>query len=267
MSRPSIQDALDEAVRSVARLPDRKPAATPLAPAWLLVSALAIAVAALAFAALAAAATVLVLYAHLGHDGLSDFMTQARFDPPLEARLAAFAVSAIYVGVALATLAAARLRGSRRAWLPLLTAGQGRWRVRAAPTVALATVGYAVVFTLVQVAGVDHHLLTLGPTDFVLLGTLVANLVVLAPLAEELFFRGWVYTALRARWSFWPSFLVTAAAFAAIHWNADHRHMLRVLPLALGVGLLRELTGGIRPTIALHAAYNGAIVTITLAAA
>ena len=106
----------------------------------------------------------------------------------------------------------------------------------------------------------------LGPTDFLLLGTLTTNLVILAPLAEELVFRGWLYTALRARWRFLPSFLLTAAAFTAIHYD-NHRHVLRVLPLALAVGLLRELTGSIRPTIALHAAYNFLIVAITLAAA
>ncbi len=266
MTRPTVQDALDRAVRSVARFPDRRPAAMPLKPVSLAFSLVAVALAALAFAVLTALTALLVLYVGLGRDGFTDFMTDLRFDPRLQARIGAWQISAAYVGVALTTMAAARLRGGRGAWPALLAAGPGRWRVRDAVPIALLTLGYAAAFTLVQVAGRERHLLTLGPTDLLLLGTLAANLVILAPLAEELVFRGWLYTALRARWRFLPSFLLTTAAFAAIHWDRDHRHMLRVLPLALAVGLLRELTGSIRPTIALHAAYNLVIVVITLAA-
>ncbi len=266
MTRRTIQDALDTAVRSVALLPDRR-APAPLAPVPLAFSLAGIALAALAFASLVAVTAVLVLYAKLGRDGFSEFMMDLRFDPVLQARVDAARIGAAYAGVVLAAVAAARLRGGSGAWPALLAAGRGRWRVRDAGTIALATLGYAVAFTLIRVAGREHHLLTLGPTDYVLLGTLMANLVILAPLAEELVFRGWLYTALRARWRFLPSFLLTAASFTIIHWDRDHRHMLRVLPLALAVGLLRELTGSIRPTIALHAAYNFTIVAITLAAA
>ena len=243
----------------------------PLSLVPLAFSIVGIAVAALAVAASAAALAVFVLYGVLGRDGLDDFMTEARFDPVLKARLAAFSVSAVYVGSTLATLAAARLRGMRSTWPALLAAGPARWpvprwRVISAPSVVIATLGYGVAFTAIQIAGRERHLMIAGPTDFLLLGTLAANLVVLAPFAEELFFRGWLYTGLRARWRFLPSYLFVVVAFAAIHWDANHRHMLRVLPLALAVGLIREMTGSIRPTIALHAAYNFVIVAMTLVA-
>ncbi len=266
MTRQTIQDALDDAVRSVRSLPDRSPNVL-LAPIPAALSLVAIALAALAFAGIVALIATLILYVALGREGFADFLTDLRFDPLLQARLGAWKISAAYGGVALATLAAASWRGGRGAWRAMLAAGPGRWRTRDVAPIALATLGYAAAFTLLQVAGRERHLLTLGPTDYVLLGTLTANLVILAPLAEELVFRGWLYTALRARWRFLPSFLLTAAAFTAIHWDPGHRHMLRVLPLALAVGLLRELTGSIRPTIALHAAYNLVIVAITLAAA
>ncbi len=266
MKRQTIQDALDDAVRSVRSLPDRSPL-LPLAPIPAALGLVAIALAALAFAAFVAVIATLVLYVALGREGFSDFLTDFRFDPLLQARVGAWKVSAAYVGVVLATLAAAFWRGRRNAWQAMLAARPGLWRTRDVVPIALATLGYAAAFTLLQVAGRERHLLTLGPTDYVLLGTLAGNLVILAPLAEELVFRGWLYTALRARWRFLPSFVLTAAAFAAIHWDPGHRHMLRVLPLALAVGLLRELTGSIRPTIALHAAYNLVIVAITLAAA
>ena len=267
MERPSIEEILNEAVSSVVMLPNRARDVRPLAPFALLLSAIAIAFAAIAMATLAALTTAFFLFAAFGRDGLSDFMAEARFDPRRKAQLAALAVSALYLGVAMATLAAARLRAGRGPWSHFVAAGAGRWRVRGVFTLALATLGYGGVFTYSQVEWHERHLLTLGPTDYLLLGTLVANLVLLAPLAEELFFRGWLYTALRARWGVLPAFLVTAASFAAIHWDPAHRHMFRVLPLALAVGLLREITGSIRPTMVLHAAYNAVIVAITLAAA
>lgn len=267
MSTRTIQDALDDAVRSVPLADARAGMPDPLAPFALAVSVVAILMAGLALAAGAAVVATLVLYVDLGRDGFSDFVLDARgFDWPLQVRLFALAFATAYGGVALATLAAARMRGGPR-WAALLAAGRARWRARDATAIALATLGYAVVFTLLQVVGNNRHLLHTGPTDYVLLAALVAKVVILAPITEELLFRGWIYTALRARWSFAPSFIVTAAAFAAIHWDADHRHMLGVLPLALAVGLLRELTGSIRPTIALHAVYNLVIVVITLAAA
>jgi len=101
-----------------------------------------------------------------------------------------------------------------------------------------------------------------GPTDKTLVGLIMLNLVVLAPLAEELFFRGWLFTALRLRFGFIPVLLVVSALFAAFHW--DRRHMILVLPLAFALGLIREQAGSIKPTIALHAAYNLTIIAVTL---
>jgi membrane protease YdiL (CAAX protease family) len=128
----------------------------------------------------------------------------------------------------------------------------------------LLTIAYAATATLTMTLLQDHRVVVSGPTDIALLATISANLVILAPCAEELFFRGWLYTALRYRLSFWPSYLLTATLFAAIHWDPNHRRIFLVLPLALALGLLREITGSIKPTIALHGLYNLIIVAITL---
>jgi len=40
--------------------------------------------------------------------------------------------------------------------------------------------------------------------------------------------------------------------------------MILVLPLAFTLGLIREQAGSIKPTIALHAAYNLTIIAVTL---
>lgn len=265
MARTSVQDALDAAVCSVRRLPERDGGSLTLPR--LALSLVGIAVAALAFASLAAVVAVLVIRLDLGRDGYADFLADLRFSPILQARRGAAEISVAYVGVIVATIAAAALAGRRGTWTRLLAAGPARWRTRGIAPVAAATLGYGILFTLAQVAGRERHLTVSGPTDMLLLATLVGNLVVLAPLAEELFFRGWLYTGLRARWRYLPVLLVTTAAFAAIHWYADQRHALRVLPLALALGILRERSGSIRPALALHALYNGTIVAITLAAA
>lgn len=266
MTRPTIQEALDDAVRSLASQPVRRPSAAPMAPVPLALGTGGIVLAALVIAASVGGVAALILYARLGADGFADFRTEWRFDPILQAKLDALKISALYTGVIVATLTAALLRGGRRGWPSLVAAGPGRWHRGVVP-IALVTLVYAALFTLAHVVGRERHLLSMGPTDYVLLGTLSANLVVLAPLAEELVFRGWLYTGLRARWRFLSSFLATAGTFAAAHWFLDPLHVLRVLPLALALGLLREFTGSIRPTITLHAAYNFVIVAITLAAA
>ena len=79
--------------------------------------------------------------------------------------------------------------------------------------IAGLTLGYIASSTYAVEHVRDRSLLISGPTDVLLISTIVLNLVVFAPVAEELVFRGWLYTALRHRFSFWPSYLVTLGRF------------------------------------------------------
>ncbi|MEP6953583.1 MAG: CPBP family intramembrane glutamic endopeptidase [Solirubrobacteraceae bacterium] len=85
----------------------------------------------------------------------------------------------------------------------------------------------------------------------------VALLVsVIAPLAEEFFFRGYFYGALR-NWNVWAATLITGLVFGAIHAGSAQWEFL--LPLAFfGASLcwLRERTGSLYPGIVLHCANN-----------
>lgn len=82
----------------------------------------------------------------------------------------------------------------------------------------------------------------------------------LAPVVEELLFRGSVFGWLRRRANGPVTIAVTAVLFAGIH------QMPVVLPLTalfgLGAGWLREHTGSVTPCLALHVLNNVALITV-----
>jgi membrane protease YdiL (CAAX protease family) len=94
------------------------------------------------------------------------------------------------------------------------------------------------------------------PSDRVTAGALFALAVVFAPIAEELLFRGWIYTALRAHWGLWPALLTSSALFAFAHYEGTHLYALAVFPIGLALGLIRERTGSIKVSIGYHAFNN-----------
>jgi uncharacterized protein len=86
----------------------------------------------------------------------------------------------------------------------------------------------------------------------------VAFLVaVVAPIAEEFFFRGFFFGALRNWKGPWPAAVITGLVFGSIHVGSAEAAFL--LPLAFfgfSLCLLRERTGSLYPGIALHCANN-----------
>lgn len=211
----------------------------------------------LVVATIVLAAQVLIL----GVDETRSFYLSLRFDIPMRTKLDALKVATIYGTLACATVLVARFK-ARSAWRDLIAwrpVGSG-WQRNA--SVGLMVLGYAAVTTFVLARLNERHVPIDGPTDPLLVGLLATNLIVFAPIAEECLFRGWIYTGLRRRLRFGTTLFATAFLFAAIHW--DRRHMVLVLPLAFALGFIREQTGSIRPTVALHASYNLVIVLITL---
>ncbi len=91
-----------------------------------------------------------------------------------------------------------------------------------------------------------------SPLDVVLLFVMI---VVVAPVVEELFFRGTVLPAIMDRLGTWPAIVISSVWFAASH--------LQVIqfPGLLAVGLVlaycRVRTERLIPAIALHTAFNG----------
>jgi membrane protease YdiL (CAAX protease family) len=106
----------------------------------------------------------------------------------------------------------------------------------------------------------------LGADDSTVILVFVAVLVcVLAPIAEELFFRGFLFTAVRRSIGVWPAAVVTGLVFGGIHAGGTKVEFL--VPLAvLGFGLcaIYWLTRSLLPCIVLHAINNGIALGVAM---
>ena len=80
-------------------------------------------------------------------------------------------------------------------------------------------------------------------------------LVVIAPVAEETIFRGWLYGKLRVRMPALPAMLAVSALFGFVHgqWNVG----VTVFVMSLAMCTLRELTGTIWAGMLVHMIKNG----------
>lgn len=92
----------------------------------------------------------------------------------------------------------------------------------------------------------------------------IFNSIVLAPLCEEILFRGYLHTALQRFLPFIPRLLLSAAAFALFHIENGLLFVLFVLPTGLLLGLARERSGSIALPLLIHALMNGVISIIWL---
>ena len=81
------------------------------------------------------------------------------------------------------------------------------------------------------------------------------TLVVVAPIAEEIIFRGYMYGKLKKFVPIWVAIVVTSLIFGAIHgaWNLA----IDTFALSIILCLLREFTGNIWSSILLHMVKNG----------
>lgn len=80
-------------------------------------------------------------------------------------------------------------------------------------------------------------------------------LVIIAPVCEEIVFRGWLYGKLRVRLPAVPAMLIVSLLFGIMHgqWNVG----VTVFAMSLGMCAMRELTGTIWSGVILHMIKNG----------
>lgn len=83
---------------------------------------------------------------------------------------------------------------------------------------------------------------------------------VIAPIVEETFFRGALFSAFRTKMAVWPSVLVTSAVFAVIHPLPGG--FLPIFILACVLALLRERSGSLLPCMVCHGLYNSVVLVV-----
>lgn len=83
---------------------------------------------------------------------------------------------------------------------------------------------------------------------------------VAAPIGEELFFRGVLYTFIRERWGVWPAVSISSLIFAVVHGDVA----VGVSALALGVifALLFEYSRSLWAPVLAHVINNGAKIAL-----
>ena len=79
--------------------------------------------------------------------------------------------------------------------------------------------------------------------------------VVLAPVLEELFFRGIVFRFLQGKMSTMLALVISSALFAMLHFNLDS--LLPIFVLGCLLGSVYRRTGDIRASIWMHVFFNG----------
>lgn len=85
---------------------------------------------------------------------------------------------------------------------------------------------------------------------------------VLAPVSEEMFFRGFIYPVLRFRFSIVGGIVISACLFGAMHLD-----LVRFLPLALGgacLTLFCEKSASIYPAMIAHSMWNTVMTLLAL---
>ena len=75
--------------------------------------------------------------------------------------------------------------------------------------------------------------------------------VILAPLAEELFYRGWLWTGLRKHWRAFPTALLSCGLWLIAHISRGLLVPIMLIPTAVILGFGRHFCG-IRAAIILH---------------
>lgn len=193
--------------------------------------------------------------------------------------------STLTVGALVATLIL-QLGVLAVALLPLLAAGRpyarllgptkwtpAMWGLGLVIGVGTAIVTYLINFIVVLLAGVTDPV-EQGLTEVVTAGgalTLLAVLlaVVVAPIGEEILFRGVLHRAIADKAGFWVGAIVSSALFALVHIEVVLSQPLGLVGLFV-VGFLLALayhqTGSLIVPILGHAVYNGISVGLVFLA-
>ncbi len=161
------------------------------------------------------------------------------------------AMLATFFVAGLLALAVAMAPMGRRA-LPALGFRRTGWRPIVFGTLGALAVSVAVTQFGIEPQGIKQAMeIAREPAMF---AASLAVMAGLAPLVEELVFRGLLYGWLAGRWGTVAAWIVSSLAFAAAH--VELAHVILVLPLGLLFGWLRRRTDSLWPSLVAHMANN-----------
>jgi membrane protease YdiL (CAAX protease family) len=106
----------------------------------------------------------------------------------------------------------------------------------------------------VRITVQDLVLRLMGADSGRLIVVVIVFAVLVAPLCEEVFFRGLTYPVLKQRWGKPVALIVTSLLFAVIHFHLPSLPLL--IALAIGLALAYEYTGSLLTSITMHALFN-----------
>jgi CAAX protease family protein len=92
----------------------------------------------------------------------------------------------------------------------------------------------------------------------------VLAVAVIAPFAEELFFRGFFFAGLRTRWSLWPSALLSGAIFGLVHAPTGPTAAIPLAGLGVGLAWLYNKTDSIWPCMLAHFLNNALAISVVI---
>jgi len=139
----------------------------------------------------------------------------------------------------------------------------------AAAGISIFYVGIAVYTAVLQPDAEQTVAQDLGAEQGTL-GLLAAGFMVIcvAPFAEEFFFRGFFYRALRSRYSVLAAAAIDGLLFGIIHYDFSGADALLFVPPLAALGflfcLIYERTGSLYPVIAMHALNNAIAFGVTV---
>lgn len=156
-----------------------------------------------------------------------------------------------------------KLRTPRDGPLKLVLAGFLTW----CAAVPIVTAAYLLASRFLGAEGSSNKIIALvleaaRSANYPAIFTFYLTLALLAPVCEEVIFRGFFYTGLRSKTGVGLALLLSALLFSAIHF--DPGAMVPLFTLGLLFGFVYEKTRSLIPSMVAHGLWNGATFTLIL---
>lgn len=172
-----------------------------------------------------------------------------------------FMVETALIGALVIPFARLVMRGDMAQLFPY-----GPWRLdRVTLGLTAAMLGIDTLFQLVLTGtGTTVAQYLHWPRDPGVAPLFIISTVLVAPIAEEIVFRGLIQGAVRSALGVAASIILPTLLFAAVHFEETWTYALFLLPGSFCLAIAREMTGSLTPPIIIHIIGN-AVATVMLA--